>query len=158
MQSNFIEITLRHGCSPVNLLYIFRTPLPKNPSARLLLELGLHIACLFQLPCLIQEWERIRNANVPSKHLLVWNVVKVNNKDTKNRSQWGCSDVFIVNFENISHPFLVLSIVHFEQVSVCFLYFYINSVIGGRHTKQTPVFKSFQSFCAVLAYSWKTLI
>ena len=23
----FIEITLRHGCSPVNLLYIFRTPI-----------------------------------------------------------------------------------------------------------------------------------
>ena len=23
---NFIEITLRHGCSPVNLLHIFRTP------------------------------------------------------------------------------------------------------------------------------------
>ena len=25
LQSNFIEITLRHGCLPVNLLYIFRT-------------------------------------------------------------------------------------------------------------------------------------
>ena len=27
---NFIEITLRHGCSPVNLLYIFRTLFPEN--------------------------------------------------------------------------------------------------------------------------------
>ena len=27
---NFIEIALRHGCSPVNLLHIFRTPFPKN--------------------------------------------------------------------------------------------------------------------------------
>ena len=26
LQSNFIEITLQHGCSPVNLLNIFRTP------------------------------------------------------------------------------------------------------------------------------------
>ena len=26
LQSNFIEIALRHGCSPVNLLHIFRTP------------------------------------------------------------------------------------------------------------------------------------
>ena len=26
LQSNFIEITLRHGCSAVNLLHIFRTP------------------------------------------------------------------------------------------------------------------------------------
>ena len=30
LQSNFIEIALRHGCSPVNLLYIFRTPFPRN--------------------------------------------------------------------------------------------------------------------------------
>ena len=27
---NFIEITLRHGCSPVNLWHIFRTPFCKN--------------------------------------------------------------------------------------------------------------------------------
>ena len=29
---NFIEIALRHGCSPVNLLHIFRTSFPKNTS------------------------------------------------------------------------------------------------------------------------------
>ena len=34
---NFIEIALRHGCSPVNLLHIFRTPFPKNTSWWLLL-------------------------------------------------------------------------------------------------------------------------
>ena len=28
---NFIEIALRHGCSPVNLLHIFRTPFLKTP-------------------------------------------------------------------------------------------------------------------------------
>ena len=33
---NFIEITLRHGCSPVNLLHIFRTPFTKNTSGRML--------------------------------------------------------------------------------------------------------------------------
>ena len=37
LQSNFIEITLRHVCSPVHLLYIFRTPFHKNSSGRLLL-------------------------------------------------------------------------------------------------------------------------
>ena len=37
LQSNFIEITLQHGCSPVNLLYIFRTPFSKNTSGWLLL-------------------------------------------------------------------------------------------------------------------------
>ena len=37
LQSNFIEITLRRGWSPVNLLHIFRTPFPKNTSGGLLL-------------------------------------------------------------------------------------------------------------------------
>ena len=32
-----IEIAFRHGCSPVNLLYIFRTPFPKNTSGELLM-------------------------------------------------------------------------------------------------------------------------
>ena len=35
--SNFIEITLRYGCSPVNLLHIFRSPFPRNTSHWLLL-------------------------------------------------------------------------------------------------------------------------
>ena len=34
---NFTEITLRHGCSPVNLLIDFRTPFYKNTSEWLLL-------------------------------------------------------------------------------------------------------------------------
>ena len=37
LQSSFIEITLRHGCSPVNLLYIFRTPVLKKTSGWMLL-------------------------------------------------------------------------------------------------------------------------
>ena len=36
---NFIEITLWHGCSPVNLLHIFRTLFPENTSGRLLLNI-----------------------------------------------------------------------------------------------------------------------
>ena len=35
---NFIEIKFRHECSPVNLLYIFRTPFPKNTPGWLLLN------------------------------------------------------------------------------------------------------------------------
>ena len=38
LQSNFIEIALRYGCSLVNLLHIFRTPFPKNTSDGLLLK------------------------------------------------------------------------------------------------------------------------
>ena len=36
---NFIKIKLRHGCSPVNWLHIFRAPFPRNTSRRLLLLL-----------------------------------------------------------------------------------------------------------------------
>ena len=32
LQGNFIEIALWHGCSPLNLLHIFRTPFPNNIS------------------------------------------------------------------------------------------------------------------------------
>ena len=38
LQSNFIEITLRHGCSPVNFLHIFRTYFYRNTSWWLLLH------------------------------------------------------------------------------------------------------------------------
>ena len=50
---NFIEITLRHECSHVNLLHIFRTPLPKKASGGLqnvLLRVVLnpfHVASVF---------------------------------------------------------------------------------------------------------------
>ena len=36
LQSNFIEIKLWHGCSPVNLLHIFRISFPMNTSGGLL--------------------------------------------------------------------------------------------------------------------------
>ena len=39
LQSNFIEITLWHGCSPVNLLYIFRTPFYRITYGGLLLNI-----------------------------------------------------------------------------------------------------------------------
>ena len=39
LQRNFIEIALREGCFPVNLLPIFRTHFPKNISGWLLLKL-----------------------------------------------------------------------------------------------------------------------
>ena len=37
LQSNFLEITLRHGYSSVNFLHIFITSFPKNTSGGLLL-------------------------------------------------------------------------------------------------------------------------
>ena len=46
---DFIEITLQHGYSPVNLLHIFRTPFSKNTSGRLLLH-DQNLIWLFILP------------------------------------------------------------------------------------------------------------
>ena len=43
---SFIEIALRHGCSPVKLLHIFRTPSLNNISERLLLYIVTHVAQL----------------------------------------------------------------------------------------------------------------
>ena len=43
---NFIEITLWHGCSPVNLPHIFRTSFPRNTS-------GCCFWILYYLPCTI---------------------------------------------------------------------------------------------------------
>ena len=37
-QCNFIEIILRHGCSPINLLHITKTPFLKNTSEWLLMK------------------------------------------------------------------------------------------------------------------------
>ena len=39
---NFIEIALRHGCAPVNLLHIFWTPFYKNTYGGLLLDFQYH--------------------------------------------------------------------------------------------------------------------
>ena len=40
LPSTFIEVTLLHGCFPVNFLHIFKTPFPKNTSG------GLHLLVL----------------------------------------------------------------------------------------------------------------
>ena len=43
LQNNFVEITLRHGYSPVNSLHIFTTTFPKNNSRGLLPNLSMFI-------------------------------------------------------------------------------------------------------------------
>ena len=59
LQSNFIEITLWHGCSPVNLLHFFRTHFLKNTSEGLLLS------------CLVTKIKEIISKNTSS----AWNIL-----------------------------------------------------------------------------------
>ena len=46
-----IEITLRHGCSPVNLLHVLKTPSSNNTSGRAASELFYRFIVLFQPVC-----------------------------------------------------------------------------------------------------------
>ena len=47
LQNNLIDITLRHGCPPVNLLHIFKIPFPQNTSEGLLFKLYIQVFLLF---------------------------------------------------------------------------------------------------------------
>ena len=58
---NFIEITLRHVCSPVDLLHIFRTPFPKNTSRGQLL----YFVCnTFSVQTLLWSMEFVSQINL----------------------------------------------------------------------------------------------
>ena len=50
---NFIEISLRHGCSPVNLMDIFKTAFAKKTSGRLLLFFNLRVTLLLCLSVIV---------------------------------------------------------------------------------------------------------
>ena len=47
---NFIETAFRYGCSPVNLLHIFRTHFPKNTSGRAVSAYSCLLLCIFLRP------------------------------------------------------------------------------------------------------------
>ena len=58
-KSDFNKVAVRHGCSPVNLLPIFRTPFPRNTSGWLPLNIehilrenfSIHVSCKHYLDC-----------------------------------------------------------------------------------------------------------
>ena len=64
VNSNFTEITLQCGCSPVNLLHIFTITFPKNTSARLLLGLVNEVF-------IIQKFPRKAELDLWEKHCLI---------------------------------------------------------------------------------------
>ena len=70
LQSRFIVITLWHGCSPVNLLHIFRTRFPKNTPGWLLLnDHGIASPCnnfrsshslIFYRRAILKSWQNLQ--------------------------------------------------------------------------------------------------
>ena len=70
-----IELTFQHGCSPVNLLHIFRTPFIKNTSGRLQLEIFGNISKLEYLILIVMFFNLMLvqfhvNASLKSKSKL----------------------------------------------------------------------------------------
>ena len=74
------------------------------------------------------SWQLDNQVNNRNTRTRVWNIFKVNDKDTKTtplaltiktpkRLHWRRFGVFIVNFEHISHFCSSVSIVNFEQVN-----------------------------------------
>ena len=58
LRKKFIEITLQHGCSPVNLLHIFRTHFYKNTYEGLLLD----FMAVFQTRSLTRTFRKFKAA------------------------------------------------------------------------------------------------
>ena len=76
LSCNFIEITLRYGCSPVNLVHNFKTPFPKNTPG-----LWLFICCKTKLKTKYIFFEKIfykiyiicrKNVFIWKKKVLYW--------------------------------------------------------------------------------------
>ena len=91
---NVIEIALPDGCSPVNLLYIFRTPFPKNTSGRLLLN--------------VQLWKE-----------LFYNVIY----DTANKYIWCCNVTAVegrIPLDNMPNFFTKFFLVCMNVAKPCF--------------------------------------
>ena len=61
LQNSFIEITLRDGCSPVNLMHIFRTPFLKNTSGWLLLRKAQQVASAHSV---INNWNVLKSSYI----------------------------------------------------------------------------------------------
>ena len=66
-ECNFIEITLRHGCSPVDLLHVFRIPFLKSTSGRHLLKIFWMDTCSDWAPNQIWANQSVRQVNFSQK-------------------------------------------------------------------------------------------
>ena len=82
LQSNFIEITFRLGCSPVSLVHIFGTPFPKNTSGRLLL--------------IVETWKKWLRPGVLASFLFLPSVPTRCQGKNKNLHSFGIKKIYSV--------------------------------------------------------------
>ena len=102
---NFIEIVLRHGCFPVNLLYIFRTPFYKNTSGWLLLQWNLWKS--EKHPCLTR-YSPVLIFYTPRKHQNTFGFF------------WCFQELYISNIYDATKQYIRC----FGSFRIYFLYFY----------------------------------
>ena len=115
---NFIEIALRHGCSPVSLLHIFRKPFPRGTSGGLLLILFFFCQDLLFQMCI---WSPVKR--------LWWTIFAktVNGVFTK-KLRRRCLTKFFRSLEThqcISDQMKILKD-HCAQTYICWLFFSID--------------------------------
>ena len=75
---NFIGVALRHACSPVNLLHIFRTPFPWNTYGWLLQHINFKIRYLIPSNSFTFFWGRekgLKSWKVQAKSVYIWTYV-----------------------------------------------------------------------------------
>ena len=99
LQSNFIEITLWHGCFPVNLLHIFRTPFPKNTPGWLLPSLVLE-QTLFKFVWPFSGQQAIK---VLKDRGEIMCYILLNNKEVKKWNTFSISFISLYCFCKIRH-------------------------------------------------------
>ena len=104
LQRNFTEIGLRHGCSPVRLLHILRTPFPRNTSGWLLLFI-VKMVIIY-----ISRWKILR-----SLHIILWNLSMAHIPLWLNvwQAEWSSDVLFACPFlDGIEHNWWTISLVN----------------------------------------------
>ena len=88
MLCNFIEITLWHGCSPVNLLHIFRTPLHKNSSGWLLLLIPVTLGWCLYFPTILSISLLRSFSSITLDEVLYFGILRIKTAPVKMNSKF----------------------------------------------------------------------
>ena len=110
VSSNFIEIALRHGCSLVNLLHIFRTPFPQNTSRRLLLQLIRRMHILTELQHIKQNTKVFKKKVVIKEKMFL--------KLTFSKSYWKKDRSLATKSTKIDIIDIVQAICHYQLINL----------------------------------------